>query len=159
MPGCACREEPETFGGDYERDLDMPGAAFAGPAGEPEVDYNLQGGYDAWEAPEMPERFGDVALDGGPPPGAEEPAIGAGASAKWPDKAAAQPGETALTCLLVADPQLRQQCVYQQQWLEVLPAVSLIILGTSPPQGVRLVRKCKVWLIGPQFLQAPKWIW
>ena len=101
MPGCACREEPETFGGGYEKDMDLPGAAPAGPAGEPEVDYNLGlGGYDAWEAPEMPERFEDVTLDSGLLPGAEEPAIGAGVSAKGPDRAAAQNGESALTCFL-----------------------------------------------------------
>ena len=91
----------------------MPGAACAGPAGEPEVDYNV-GGYDAWDAPEMPERFGDVTLDGGLPPGPEHPAIGAGASGQEPDRAAAQHGKSALTDILEADALLRQQCVYQQ---------------------------------------------
>ena len=124
--------------------MDMPGAAPAGPAGEPEMDYNL-GGYAAWDAPEMPERFGDVTLDDVLLPGAEEPAIGAGANAKEPDRTAAQHGESALTCYLVKDARWRQHaCVPAVlAGTAMLPAVSsnrAILLGASSPQGVPLMR-------------------
>ena len=132
--------------------MDLPGAAPAGPAGEPEVDNNLGlGGYDAWEAPEMPERFEDVTLDSGLLPGAEEPAIGAGVSAKGPDRAAAQNGESVLTCFLEADAQVRQHVCVPAVLAGTarLPAENLnraITLGASLPQSVPLIRKCKVCL-------------
>lgn len=140
--------------------MDMPGAASAGPAGKPEMDYNL-GGYDAWDAPEVPEQFGDVAADGGPPPGADDPALAmqAGASAKESDRAPAQHSESALICFMEADAQLRQHAPAETAMLPDVSLKGANILGSSSPRGVPLMQKCLVWPIDFQFLQAARWIW
>eukprot|EP00891_Asterochloris_glomerata_P001200 jgi/Astpho2/1200/fgenesh1_pg.00022_%23_10_t len=116
------QDEPETFDGGFQNEMGMPGAASAGPAGEPEMDYNL-GGYDAWDAPEVPEQFGDVAADNGPPPGADDPALAmqAGASAKESDRAPAQHGgQMDLVAMLASEEDTAQR--QQAQQLHDAPA-------------------------------------